>query len=87
MSELNPLLWKQEHRIALWVAAGIGGVLGLVRGISSASPFLDVCPAFYGVWFTSVWCRHGVLFPLLGWPVFGALLGAAIVYVWGLMRA
>ena len=37
MSALNPLLWKREHRVALFVAAGIGGIPGLVALALNAS--------------------------------------------------
>jgi hypothetical protein len=84
VNELNPLLWKREHQIALCTATGIGVLIGLVHGIGSAH--FIICGGVYS-WFASATCRHLILYPLLGWPVFGALLGAAIVYIWGLMRA
>ena len=86
MSELNPLRWKREHRIALLVAAGIGGTIGLVHCVRIGLAHPGMCNTLH-VWFVRSDCRDLVLYPELWWPLFGALLGAAVVYVWGLMRA
>jgi hypothetical protein len=86
---MNPLHWKRDQQIALVLAAGSGGTIGLLYGIASASPIFgahdcrslvawllyDVCGSFAHSWF-----------PILGWPIFGASLGGVIICIWRLMQ-
>jgi hypothetical protein len=89
---MNPLLWKREHQLALLIASATGAAIGLVHGVRSASPIFGFgshdCGSLMG------WLLHDICgstqhdwFPLIGWPIFGSVLGAAVVYVWHLMQS
>jgi hypothetical protein len=89
---MNPLLWRREQQIALAIASGTGVAIGLIYGVSTASPIFGYrnCMSLVA-WLLHDVCRSS-LFPhhwlgLLGWPIFGALLGAAVIYIWKMMQA
>lgn len=86
---MNPLHWKREHQRALLLSIGVGVLLGLIHGVRSASPIFgdqNNCETFVS------WLRYGDsvcghdFSPILGWPLLGGFLGAAIIYIWQLMR-
>jgi hypothetical protein len=96
---MNPLLWKREHKIALVVAAGCGGMLGstpLIFGqhIGCRALIVWLRNASYRMsqWITTIGTiptpTHNPhdWFSLLSWTMMGAFLGAAVIYIWQLMR-
>ena len=66
---MNPLRWRHEHQVALL----LGAVLGIAMGLL--------------VWFLHNGVQYATLretiwtWSTFRWGVFGALIGAAIVYV------
>lgn len=79
---MNPLHWKKEHRLALCLAVGVGFLIGVIPGIEYASPFY--CLVYSGYCDPGAGLRY---LALIGWPLFGGGIGAAIIYIWQLMRA
>jgi hypothetical protein len=85
---MNPLEWKREHQVALLLCAGIGLIFGFVFGLYTVRKYgYQYEWATLGVATFSdltadilYWCAVGIL------AVFGALIGAAVIYSVQLMR-
>jgi len=88
---MNPLEWKREHKLALAAAAALGAFIGTIvmsqtiRGCAGSYtgslqyyPIFGIdWPAFLGAcWFS-----------IIIWPIIGAAIGAAAIYIWQLMRS
>lgn len=87
---MNPLNWKFEHQVALMICAGVGFVFGFMFGLHevsrSASAYSLGCD--YNAP-TGAFACHSIDFywavvAMIG--VFGAFIGAAIIYAAQLMR-
>ena len=66
---MNPLNWRREHQVALVVAAIVGIFVGLAVGYM----YHHVQYATSGPWFSS-WSG-------MRWGIFGAIIGAAVLYI------
>ncbi len=78
---MNPLEWKREHQIALAAALLVGFVLGLAFGYARDPHFSG-----FWEWFITALNPNYPGTTGAGWSIFGALIGAAIIYVVQLMR-
>jgi hypothetical protein len=88
---MNPLRWKRELQVALILAATIGVPLGIILGhittggttweLWSRAPNDYNWPPFY--WMKTYW---GPL-TFFWWGLFGASVGAGIVYLIELLRS
>jgi hypothetical protein len=78
---MNPLSWTREHQLALALAALIGAALATVLGyLVYAVGWGEGALSFEN------WIWRLFLGPLW-WALFGAVIGAAIIYVRNLTRA
>jgi hypothetical protein len=83
--------WKPQHRLALAAAGALGAFIGVIvmsqtihvcggayTGSRQYYPILGIdWPAFFGAcWFS-----------IIIWPIVGAAIGAAIIYIWRLMQS
>jgi hypothetical protein len=81
---MNPLKWKSEHQIALLVCSGIGFILGSIFELHEISTY-----GYKLYWSVDNYNDHSINFY---WTIvgivglFGAIIGAAIIYVVQLMR-
>jgi len=85
---MNPLHWKREHQIALLCAAVLGVVLGFMVGLQSVPRYL-----YWSMWWGGDEYTDHVSFiiywgclRLLGWTLFGSVLGASPVYIYRLLK-
>ena len=78
---MNPLRWKREHQLALVVAALIGLIVGEVVGFA-----LTGAGERFGAWLEESFWYHYITFGGFMWGIFGAIIGAAIVYTANLIR-
>lgn len=74
---MNPLDWTREEQVGLVVAALIGASLAVPLGylLHATAQGAEGAVSF-GTW-TNYPIRNG----LLGWALFGGLVGALVVYV------
>ena len=64
--------WKKEHRIALAIAAGVGGVVGLILG------FVQRGHRYLGL---GDWMKEEPMDALL-WLVIGAAVVVGVIVAW-----
>lgn len=87
---MNPLSWKREHQVALLVAAVVGAfavTTFMFRTISHCAARFTGSTEYYpvfGIHWGPFLAECGIL--IIGWPIVGAIFGAAIVYVHRLLR-
>lgn len=76
---------RREQRLALFITAGIGAFFGIVVSYALTSSEFSMCYGSahgmnWGCLISHYWFR------MFFWPVAGAVVGAAIIYVQILMR-
>ncbi len=82
---MNPLAWRREHQITLILAAIVGVPFGVLFGYFLHATGSGASGAYpLGMWLRD-WEYHPSRF--FGWGTFGALAGAAIVYISHLARS
>jgi hypothetical protein len=77
--KMNPIEWKREHQIAPGAAIPVGFELGPHLWIHARPPFRR----FLGL------LHYSTNYPTntgTGWGIFGAIVGAAVIYMAQLMR-
>jgi xanthine/uracil permease len=74
---MNPLQWRSEHKVALLLGVVVGIALGFVAGYMHHDIRFDNAAAF------SSYLTGG---SALRWAVFGALIGATIIYIQQLLH-
>lgn len=77
---MNPLRWQREHQVALAVATLLGFAAGLAYGYSRGETYRFSDWLYYAI--SPNYTHHGDL----GWSIFGAIIGAATIYVAHLMK-
>lgn len=77
---LDPRLWPRDHRIALLISCGLGVFLGLWHSYAQLDPIANAWGMDWGKALARNWLTATF------WPVFGAVVGAAPIYVLKLMR-
>lgn len=89
---MNPLHWRREHQLGLGLAMIIGAVVGTLVGylIYAVGKGADGAASFR-IWswtckIFSSYCMSGACSNIT-WTLFGALLGAAVIYVRRLMAS
>jgi hypothetical protein len=80
--EMNPLLWKLEHQIGLIVAVIMGIPVGIIVGYIIHALGWGADAATFGFWIERP-VRYGAIW----WGMFGAGIGAGIIYTRQLLRA
>jgi hypothetical protein len=78
---MNPLAWKREHQIALVATTLLGFSAGLVVGYAR-----DPHYGSFWDWLTTALNPNYPTSTGTEWSIFGALVGATIIYVVQLMR-
>lgn len=76
---MNPLKWERPHQVALIIAIAVGSALGTVLGyfVFIAGGVAYSFEAYIRDWWIGPYSRMYV--PI--WTIFGALVGAAAIYV------
>jgi len=78
---MKPIEWKREHQIALGAAILVGFALGLAFGYTRDRHF-----GGFWDWFTTALNPNYPGYTGTGWGVFGAIVGAVVIYMVQLMR-
>lgn len=76
---MNPLEWKREHQIALFISAGIGFIFGFIFELHELN---TPCSMRFGC------LKENITYwiTIVGVGIFGAMIGAAILYAVQLMK-
>jgi hypothetical protein len=69
---MNPLRWRSEHQVALFLGVVVGIALGFVTGYMHHNVHFENAVEF------SSYLKGG---SALRWGVFGALVGGTIIYM------
>jgi nucleoside permease NupC len=88
---MNPFDWKHEHRLALAVAAALGAFIGIIvmfqkihecaGGYMGSRRLYPIFGIDWSAFLGACW------FSIIIWPIVGAIIGAALVYIWQLLRS
>ena len=71
---MNPLTWQREHQLALLLGVVLGIILGLLAGFT-----------YEGFHYATV--DHWAPMSRFRWGLFGAIVGAFVIYIQRLLRA
>jgi hypothetical protein len=77
---MNPFEWKREHQIALVAATLLGFAIGMAFGYARGDSL------HFSDWLYYAFNPHYGNFGEFGWGIFGAIIGAAVIYLAQLMR-
>jgi len=72
--EMNPLIWRYEHQVALVLGVVLGIVLGLVVGFM-----------YDGIHYATL--ERWQIGSIFRWGILGAFAGACLIYIQRLSRA
>jgi hypothetical protein len=77
---MNPLGWKREHQIALAGATLLGFAIGIAYAYAKGNSL------HFSDWLYYAFNPRYLNFGEFGWGIFGAIIGAAVIYMAQLMK-
>jgi hypothetical protein len=79
---VNPFQWERNRRVALWLAIGLGGIIGTVLGYALSGVAGSITSGGFGYYISEAYFHRGGIFAYSWlWTIFGAAVGGCLIYI------